>query len=571
MSDFNLRPDYDPNIMPHQQGASEIEEKLIKKVAILYEQETRVLLCGSRYGVVSAKELQDRKQIFQEKSNPFMLRYREAGVFYPEYDHEENIQSFEKLKKRLQCTEDGSYLWAIDELARNPYKALQSWHQVYENAFKTPSTVSLEEYFSFCESTIYLLCLCVPNASGDSRFNPMQIQQYLCDSLWHTQVAFLNLMDAYPPISRSSTYKKTGGVCVTRKSEFLISDPVLHTEVVWYLPPKILINRMKSLFKKHLAQAGIQMDHDDFESLMKNISDLVMCNNKVNYLFPFVCTKLFAELLCYKSNSQGKENSPLCLGKHQISMIKDELYNYEVVERLIDRHQRKILDDSIFLSNQENHPVIAFMQDAVSLIYEIGMLEAQEPEHLIMDQVNTNWLTLCLFGTRRYFSDSNICLQFCDLTLPILLQNLFEDEEHNGQKWLDMNWLFYLDKCPPVEFEYATWKKLSKAGVFEFEEMLTSIAWKNQLANYVFNPSVWNESGLTEQSSEFQKEIDDIAQKISVAADILRERNEAVELAVPAIRNALLFHLVDPILDDLLEFLEMLSTPEKQWRLAYMK
>lgn len=62
-----------------------------------------------------------------------------------------------------------------------------------------------------------------------------------------------------------------------------------------------------------------------------------------------------------------------------------------------------------------------------------------------------------------------------------------------------------------------------------------------------------------------------IAQKISVAADILRERNEAVELAVPAIRNALLFHLVDPILDDLLKFLEILSTPEKQWRLAYMK
>ena len=571
MSDFNLRPDYDPNIMPHQQGASEIEENLIKKVATLYKQETRVLLCGSRYRVVSAKELQDRKQIFQEKSNPFMLRYREAGGFYPEYDHEENIQSFEKLKKRLQCTEDGSYLWAIDELARNPYKALQSWHQVYENAFKTPSTVSLEEYFSFFESTIYLLCLCVPNASGDSRFNPMQIQQYLCDSLWHTQVAFLNLMDAYPPVSRSSTYKKTGGVCVTRKSEFLISDPVLHTEVVWYLPPKILINRMKSLFKKHLAQAGIQMDHDDFESLMKNISDLVMCNNKVNYLFPFVCTKLFAELLCYKSNSQGKENSPLCLGKHQISMIKDELYNYEVVERLIDRHQRKILDDSIFLSSQENHPVIVFMQDAVSLIYEIGMLEAQEPEHLIMDQVNTNWLTLCLFGTRRYFSDPNICLQFCDLTLPILLQGLFEDEEHDGQKWLDMNWLFYLDKCPPVAFEYATWKKLSKAGVFEFEEMLTSIAWKNQLANYIFNPSVWNESGLTVQSSEFQKEIDDIAQKISVAADILRERDEGAELAVPAIRNALLFHLVDPILDDLLEFLEILSTPEKQWRLAYMK
>ena len=304
---------------------------------------------------------------------------------------------------------------------------------------------------------------------------------------------------------------------------------------------------------------------------MKNISDLVMCNNKVNYLFPFVCAKLFAELLCYKSNSQCKENSPLRLGKHQISMIKDELYNYEVVERLIDKHQRKILDDSIFLSNQENHPVIVFMQDAVSLIYEIGMLEAKEPEHLIMDQVNTNWLTLCLFGTRRYFSDPNICLQFCDLTLPILLQDLFEDEEHNGQKWLDMNWLYLLAKCQLLEFEDATWKKLSKAGVFEFEEMLTSIAWKNQLANYVSNSSIWNESGLTEQSSEFQKEINDIAQKISVAADILRERNEAAELAVPVIRNALIFHLVDPILDDLLEFLEILSTPEEQRRLAYMR
>ena len=151
------------------------------------------------------------------------------------------------------------------------------------------------------------------------------------------------------------------------------------------------------------------------------------------------------------------------------------------------------------------------------------------------------------------------------------MQGLFEDEEHNGQKWLDMNWLFYLDKRPPVEFEDTTWKKLSKAGVFEFEEMLTSIAWKNQLANYVFNPSVWNESGLTEQSSEFQKEIDDIAQKISVAADILRERDEGAELAVPAIRNALIFHLVDPIKKDLLKFLEILSTPEKQWRLVYMK
>ena len=188
-----------------------------------------------------------------------------------------------------------------------------------------------------------------------------------------------------------------------------------------------------------------------------------------------------------------------------------------------------------------------------------------------MNQINTNWLTLCLFGTRRYFSDPNICLQFCDLTLPILLQGLFEDKESRGKKRLDKEWLYRLAKCQPLEFEDATWKKLSKAGVFEFEEMLTSIAWKNQLANYVFNPSVWNESGLTEQSSEFQKEIDDIAQKISVAADILRERNEAAELAVPAIRNALLFHLVDPILDDLLEFLEMLSTPEKQWRLAYMK
>ena len=566
MYKFDLRPAYDPNLMPHLQTASEIEERFIQQVWSLYKSETTSLLLGSTREDADQEQLSGRQDFFLKYSNPFMLRYRKENQFQPSYCHEENEEEFEHFKE-FHTADSNICVWKIDDLTRKPYEVLSSWHQEFEKIFKSSSTIDQQEYELFCNITIYLLCLCIPGASEDPRFNPMQIHQYIYQAFKTTQNAFFQMQAVYPPVKRNASTAIDGNVDLAAKPDFMVYDPFLQTESAWYSLPDRTLDRIKEIFKRHLEQIGVHISGDNFESLISEIVELATNNGKVTYLLPFVCTKIFAEILRFEPDMHGEQG----LDQHLEDRLQEEVYNYEVFERLFDSHQRRIMKDEFFSAEPNAHPVIAFMQDIVALIYEIGMTVAKKPEYMIMNQINTNWLTLCLFGTRRYFSDSNICLQFCDLTLPILLQNLFEDEEHNGQKWLDMNWLFYLDKCPPVEFEYATWKKLSKAGVFEFEEMLTSIAWKNQLANYVFNPSVWNESGLTEQSSEFQKEIDDIAQKISVAADILRERNEAVELAVPAIRNALLFHLVDPILDDLLEFLEMLSTPEKQWRLAYMK
>lgn len=165
MNRFDLRPNYDPNLLPQWQGPSKIEEDFIQLVQLLYEQETNSLLCGSAYKEADDKLLSRRRQDFLKGANPFMLRYK--FTCKPSFCHEDNLESFSEIKENLTVPFESaspdqavSLSWDMDFLARNPYKALLSWRCAFnrylESYADSSAMIQQQTYYAFHESTLYL-------------------------------------------------------------------------------------------------------------------------------------------------------------------------------------------------------------------------------------------------------------------------------------------------------------------------------------------------------------------------------------------------------------------------------
>ena len=398
----------------------------------------------------------------------------------------------------------------------------------------------------------------------------MQIQKCLYHKFDQFRAAYNQTLDMYPPVRRNATAnidenptaQDESSVQHTR-STFKVYDFLLKKDVSWYSFSDETRVTVNELFDKHLSNNDIQIAPDLYELLISKLWELAKDNNKAHYLFPFICTKIFAEILSWHSGKRDKRNPKQSFEYH----ILEELYNYESFDRLYDTHQRRLLNNKWFFANSYSHPVIAFMQDIVAIVYKVGITEAKMPRYMIANQLDTNWFILYLFGNHRYFDDPYICLQFCDLTLPLLLQHLFEDEENSGQLSLRPDWLYALANAQELDIKPATWHSLSKAGIFDFASILISSDWKMKLAQYLFDSRVWEASKLNISLPEFQRQIDDINSKISNAADLLKKKNEDIDMAAPIVRNMLISRLFHPILDDMEEFLNILLTPELQWML----
>lgn len=578
MDCYNLRPDYDPNLLPQWQGPSQIEEDFIRLVQRLYEQETNSLLYGSEYKEVNDELLSKRRQVLLERANPLMLRY----IFpdEPSFGHEDNIDSFSKMKEDLidpfestKPEQAVSLSWDIDYLARNPYKALLSWKCTFDKyleSYKNSSAViQPRTHDAFHMSTLYLLCMFIPGTHNDATFNPMQILDPLDSAFAAESKAFWTIPDVYPPIAPGFGGKSTKDI-----SNVVIYDYTMHGKSVWHAPSdygKRAGRQLYNIFRKHIKINGLEMDEECLDGLIQYIVGLSTQNGKVYYLLPFICAKTFSLLLC---------------GNISESEIEESLYSYETLDRLFNNHHRKVQSDDIYYSDESKHPVINFMLDIVSLCYKIEMtapkklgdeptgdikLEYNRPEHEIMNQINTNWMILYLYGNRRLFNNPCICSYFCGLRLPVFLRMLFDDKEDSEDLCLDVSWLFALARMSdehglPAE----DLAKLSADFKQELDKMSQSTPrWNEQLSEYIFDPSMWDDNSLKASSTEFKTQIDKINKLIKNAHMFLEQYGEGDDTPSMIVRGICISYLFEPIIDGLEYYLENLASLETYWSLIF--
>lgn len=572
MDHYDLHPDYDPNLLPQWQRPSQLEEKFVRLVQRLYTQETNSLLCGSEYAGANDKLLRKKRQRFFKGANPFMLRYK-----FPYEPEKEDIDSFLKMKKGLTDSLESTHpeqavslSWDIDYLAQNPYKALLSWQCAFDKYWESKNNPSAllqwETYYAFHCSTLYLLCLFIPHTHHDAAFNPLQIVPPLQEAFAAEMRAFFTMQDVYPPVNLFPQKMDMDTKDVT------IYDYLIWTKSVWHAPADFLERLEKPLyhiFEKHIIRNSLTFDAKFFEEATKYILELGVQNGKIYYLFPFICTKIFAE--------QFFDDPP-----KDMCMIEETLYGYETILRLFNRHHRKIQSDDIYNSDERTHPVIAFMLDVVSLCYEFEMIdlnilrgkgadyiksEHKRMEYEVMDQINTNWLILYLYGNGRLFNDPCICSHFCELKLPVLLRALFLDEE--GDLQLDGSWLLFLARINDrPDLSPKVMDRLREECAQEIEKMSElAPAWKEQLAEYIFDPSLWEDTSLKASSSEFQTQIDGVNLLINKVDTLWTKRHTDSDPPSMIIRGICIAHLFSPILDILESYLETSASLETHWEL----
>ena len=566
---------YDPNLLPQWQRFSKIEEKFLHLVQSLYKQETNSLLCGSAYAEADDEFLNKRRQIFLIYANPFMLRY--IFPYDPDFCYEENIDSFSKMKGNLIApltdTDPGqvfSLSWDIDCLAQNPYKALLSWQRAFHKYMNLEDHLVLQRqtFCAFHESTLYLLCIFIPHTHHDAAFNPMQILSPLKEAFLDEIKAFSTLLDVYPSVGHTSQEQNADN---KGNKGVIIYNYMMGSKSVWQAPPDFL-KRLKTplcqIFEDHIQKCSLSFNKRDYEDLTEYILEMSANNGADYYLFPFVCTRVFAQLFFDNPSKR---------------MVVNALNEYETIDRLFDKHHRRIQNESVFSADKNTHPVIAFMLDVVSLCYEFGMtglkiLSDNETEYIksenrrieyeIMEQINTNWLALYLYGQGRLFDDPCICSHFCGLNLPIYLRALFRDEG-DDDLWLNPSWIYALANINDgYDVKSTILETLSASCEQEFEKM-SQLApmWKEKLAEYIFDPSIWGDGRLNASSLEFQEQINGINDLINNACELLGKDCAGNNTPSMVIREIYIKILFEPVLDDLVCYLNASSSLKTHWKL----
>lgn len=530
-----------------------IETQFLELVNSLYQQKIRTLLCGS------GNEL---KPTYDELNTLHQQLRNDNDSFWrsPPLDEWLDMADFMKPVHEKDLS---PLFWKVYLLASKPHESLSSWLHAF-NVADSDADKSLADFYAFHQSTLYLLSTCIPGTERQPYFNPLVIEQHLYHAFVQTSRAYCALKKAYPPIYAS--YYNNG--LPAAKETLVVYDPYLFEDSDWYFindaDSDDIKNQLFQLFKSHFEKNDLPFNENVLTPLVAELTNIVKQNAKACYLFPFICTKLFVKCINLNVNLDKKSSQKCNPNIHDL--LCDELYSYEPLPRLSAQHHRKIHADPIFFADEKSHPIIAFMQDAVCLAFKYGTFKAQKSKTEVMTQINTNWLALSLYGSGRFFSDPQICFHYCDLTLPILLKQLYSGGD--GGLKLYTEWLLSLAGVSNVEFKLnITTTALDDAfikAIEDIEQQHASDKWKDQLASYAFNSQFWEDSKLVVPSPDALG----IAQKINVfmgdVVTILKKKGESPKNLSAIVRIACIRYLFKPIVAALYEYLSMLSRPDEQ-------
>ncbi len=575
--DANIfQPAYDPNRMPQRLGISKIEETILNQFVSLQEDLIGSVIFGSDF-------MQDnvKRSVDDERTNPsyrdlfLRLDYDSLDIMQNNFC-EKGIEEFERLKRDLRDaqTEEGTLLWwDMEKLWQDPYAALHSWEKAYWTFLhiqKKDLVVNPRVQVAFLKSTMYLLCLFSQGASADVGYNPMRISSLLSDVLLETGNAVWTLNDVYPPINRYASNVKV------QRTTLPIYDVYSFQKTKWLCMTEDEARHAKEIFVRHIRKSQLQMT-DDMSLFVDDLILQAKRNAKVNFLFPFVCTKLFAELLRSIRSAQQSNTDAAP------DFSKIDIFQYETLNRLYNRHQSKPRGEDQPFSERDSQSIISVMQDLTALAYRHEKRKSLLVEFENMNQVNTNWLVFCLYGRNRYFQDLNRCQRFSGLTLPILLDTLFLDEELELS--LDEIWLEQLLDLPEIQLKNETtsdlretltreldtispYRELAENPSDEDQEKLASDqALCRQLGTFIFCPDMWKSGNLKEDSNGAEYAVEFVNRLIAKVSVILQKHEERPELASSVARHTCFEFLFSRILAALTDCLETLSDVNEQWRL----
>ena len=599
MEKSTLHSSNDYNLMPHRRLQSNRDIEFKKLCASLEKKQISSLIKGPDYRELKDKQLDARFDEFLKRSKPGISRRK----FYPNQKEifsralkltdyitkaDDNLKWFdsciaylkgEHLNKVFSDEEDrdrkkeSALNWDIDKLISNPLEAFSSWCEAYEK-FKdlmeadNPFPIDINEWFSFLATSIYLLCLFIPGKYNEN-YNPLEMAKTLMDSLETTYVAFSDLSLLYPQLSRiETTSQEIMYMSMELDNRYRI--PMLGK---WFVEDNSeLAKALYIIYKRNIYSNDLKCSDRTIGYLAKELARLFSSDVRLTYYLPFICTKIFAQIF-YDSEwktRESKEKDDRETEKQFKIYLEEIECSFETYKRLFDSHQKKAGNDYLFDLNSNDHPLIRFMQDICTLAYQIGLFHHEMKEISVMDQINTNWLTLYMFGRRRYFDNPCICSEFCDLTLPILMNHLFKQDEEDDPGFL---WVVAILNQPYNEPTDPEWFDGLDDSV-EFKWVLFDIEddeWRKVLVHSLFDPHMWCGTCLNEELLiKYPRQVTNINSAISkifmkLKADYDEEEDTLIEMASIVVRTKCTLSILFPMLEQLLgDFKSYLDAPERQ-------
>ena len=536
----------------------------------LYDDQLRTLLVGSKAQSRGSKDWDERFSYFRDNSLFCRFRWVDPTEQWeiPFFSKQESYSYYEKIALELKAhiKMEGSDN-CIDRFLRysylhedNPCLALLAWKEICDQIVDDGKAIIDEEGIpAFWHSTILLLCFFIENMSPDDPALA-SVASVLNDAFDEYYYAFRALTMTYPPILNDEANR-----FIKREKE-----PELYLGEEYRMPDfpcdeddeNSLAVKLRSIFKKHLDHAGCRISEDLADDIWYNLTGGLHDSDRTRYLLPFVCTKLYAAIAL---RLQGGFN----LRKLEYvddaleDVITSELKNYKTLTDLERTHRKaKLYDESIY-HLKESHPLILFMQDMISLIYDEEIINLKMPEHVVQQQINANWLALYLFGMKEYFDDPLACSYYSDMTLPILLPILFGDEEDNVTLCYD--WLFGNTSIENVEFrrdtEIQTLWTMSMERLDAIAKNVGDLsAWRKQLSFFIYDDALWQADGLTVDSAEYQKEIELLNQLHHDVAAFLSKIHKAKSNATHIVRMSCIEWIVHDARISLCDVLEELCS-----------
>ena len=550
-----------PSNMPNYQQISDEETLFWEFVRDLNQIKERALLLGSK-GRDAGDEA---KQAVLEELKKKGVTIRRGSEYYMiamlGMEASEENREFEKMVRDLY-NYDGKYkeeeytslAWPIDELAKDPFLALVLWDRAFQIFMPIPpkgsKTVRYDFFPSasraFVESSIYLLCTLIPGAWASNR-NPLTTSDVLYESFYREVLAAWNLEQTYPPVRES--LNEVAPRFSDRKG-LVLRNALYLKKLNWNKPFFLPSKTIAQVFERHVKALGKTVSPDTINIIAKRLFKLASAREKCDYLFPFIATKLFSQLFLETGDLSEEEI---------LNLLEDKIMSYTPYKRLVSHNQVKEeaqLKPNDF-GDERNHPLITFMQDITSEIYKCNLVRKKVTEEDIVDQVNTNWLALYYYSDRRFIENSRVFALYSDLTLPFMLFYLFWDDD--GEMNLDMGWIERLAGVQDISMNQKTKKAILGAAhsdcLLGFDE--GGAEWGMQLGRYLFDPDVWDDSGLIAENEQFRERIELVSELSDTLQDILTKNKDNTTVG-DATRYACFHWFFDEIFDDLRHFLETL-------------
>jgi len=303
------------------------------------------------------------------------------------------------------------------------------------------------------------------------------------------------------------------------------------------------------------------------EEMVQSIVGGLRCNARARYLLPFVCAKLFADVVLRESVGSAIREAVTCEPKFVEEIEKQLRKEHSSVDILRKHHRIKLVNEEI-RQLTETHPLILFMQDISAFTFETENILLQMPEYMIQKQINTNWLALYLFGKEGYFDDPNFCSRYSELTLPILLRLLFRDEDNETGEHCDFNmkWLIRQANIENVELrrhkEYRDLYDMVSGTLDKIESSMVPDVreWKKELCRWIYNDKLWTIDGITDLEPPYQGVAQELRRLNANVKEFLRRKHVRKARCIPIIRHDCMRWLVDDILENIRDILERWSS-----------